>query len=38
MVMYAERNLITLMSCEVDYVHVAWYGGSTIQLRYIKNK
>ena len=33
MVMYAECNLITLTSCEVGYVHVAWYGGSTIQLR-----
>ena len=32
-VMYAERNLITLMSCEVGYTHAAWYGGSTIQLR-----
>ena len=30
MVMYAERNLITLMSCEVGYVRAAWYGGSTI--------
>ena len=33
MVMYAERNLITLTSCEVGYVHASWYGGSTIQLR-----
>ena len=31
--MYAERNLITLTSCEVGYVRAAWYGGSTIQLR-----
>ena len=33
MVMYAECNLITLMSCEVGYVRAVWYGGSTIQLR-----
>ena len=31
--MYVERNLITLTSCEVDYVRAAWYGGSMIQLR-----
>ena len=31
--MYAECNLITLMSCEVGYARAAWYGGSMIQLR-----
>ena len=33
MVMYAERNFITLTSCEVGYVCAVWYGGSMIQLR-----
>ena len=26
--MYAERNLVTLMICEVGYVCAVWYGGS----------
>ena len=36
--MYAERNLITLTSCEVGYARAAWYGGRTIQLQCVYDR